>query len=175
MNRATKGFGMLLLGLVLILPACKPEADTDENRLKAAQEHQEVSLLKTTLGKALQDMSKQFPLEQQEDFVKYMQENIGFDVVEQKAVRAMADHFTVQEIRALTKFYRSPEGNSINQKYDEYLGDIMPVVQTQIGQAGSAWMAKQQQSQLGPLAQPPASMQQPDQAQTMQVPETEGQ
>jgi hypothetical protein len=156
MDRALKRYGTLVLGLVLLLlPACgRQAADTAENRLQAAREHQQVSPLKTTLDNAIKDLSRQFPPDKREDFVQFMRMNIGVEAVEQKAIRVMADHFTVQEIQALTRFYGSPEGRSINEKYGQYLADIMPVIQAQLSQAGSAWLAGQQPQQGQPEPQP---------------------
>ncbi|MDA8165371.1 MAG: DUF2059 domain-containing protein [Desulfobacteraceae bacterium] len=151
MNHAMKKCWALLLGLLLVtaLPACnKLGADTPENRLKAAQEHQLVSPLKTTIDNAINDMSKQFPPDKREDFIRFMRANVDMNLMEQKAVQAMANHFTLREIKALTNFYRSPEGKAINQKYGDYLADLMPVIQSQLGRAGNAWLMQQQQQEL---------------------------
>jgi hypothetical protein len=130
------------------LPACQQQAaDTPEHRLEAAREYQRISPLKTTLDNAIQDLAKQFPPEKRDGFIQFMRMNISAEAVDQKATQAMADHFTVGEIRALTSFYSSPEGRSINEKYGAYMADIMPVIQSQLTGTASAWLARQEQQQ----------------------------
>lgn len=147
--------GMLLvLGMFILgLSACHHRAaDTQENRLKAAREYQQVSPLKVTLDDAVNDLAKQFAPDKRSDFIRFMRMHIEIGAIQQKEVEAMADHFTVREIQALTRFYGSPEGRSINKKYGDYMADIMPVIQSQLAHAAGAWLAQQhRQDQQQPL------------------------
>ncbi|MEJ2034338.1 MAG: DUF2059 domain-containing protein [Deltaproteobacteria bacterium] len=179
MNRMTKScWGALLLMLFTLgLPACQQRtADTPENRLEAARAYQRVSPLKVTLDDAIKELATQLAPDQRSDFIQFMRMKISSEAVEQKAVQAMANHFTVREIRALTKFYSSPEGRAINEKYGDYMNDLMPVIQSQLAQAAKAWLAQQQQKDQEQQAQPepPASPQEPEGKSSPATPEKGG-
>lgn len=161
MNLTTRSSWVVLLLVLftLVLSACH-RADTPENRLAAAKDYQKISPLKVTLDGAIKELAMQLAPEERGDFIQFMRTKINIEAIEQKSAQAMAAHFTVREIRALTKFYSSPEGRAINEKYEDYMNDVMPVIQSQLSGAAKAWVAQQQQHD-GEQAQPepPASPQ----------------
>ncbi|MBC7962325.1 MAG: DUF2059 domain-containing protein [Steroidobacteraceae bacterium] len=55
--------------------------------------------------------------------------------LESITLETMPNHFTTKEIRAMSKFYSSPEGASILKKFGGYMAAIMLAIQNQIMKA----------------------------------------
>ena len=57
------------------------------------------------------------------------------DSTYQIILKALVKHFTVNEIKAMTAFYSSPEGKSIRQKMMPIWAEVMPQVNQELAKA----------------------------------------
>ncbi len=64
-----------------------------------------------------------------------MTEYIDFKSLEQSLKGLMVKHFTADEIKALTDFYKSPAGSSVMKKFGKYSADTVPLIQREIVKA----------------------------------------
>jgi hypothetical protein len=91
----------------------------------------------------VEEMSKQMPLEERQDFSDFMNNDVRWADIEAAAKKSLATHLTVEEITALAEFMEKPVGKSAMGKMKYYMADLMPIVQTEIKRALAARKAAQ--------------------------------
>lgn len=137
MNKSPKTFTYIISLLVvcfITLPAlAKTNNDTEAARREAALAYLKVQPMSTVMDEMAEQFSKQMKPEASKRFKTSMKNFIDVKALESAAVDAMAKNFTVDEIKALTKFYASPEGRSVMKKMPDYMRELMPHIQNQIG------------------------------------------
>lgn len=116
----------LLLGLCLclVLPsmalaAGQPDAKDVAQRLQAAQEYWKLAQVRQQITETVERISTQLPPEQQKKFIaqfKAFFDQKRMDSIKKRWVAMCADAFTAKELKAMVKFYGSPEGISIRDK-----------------------------------------------------------
>jgi hypothetical protein len=128
---------LALLVLILAVGCSEPKSpgttsDTPENRKLAAERYLKVVPPRDLLRNLAANMARRLPPARRRLFM----EAISDKELEQAASRiilaALVEHFTAQELNALTAFYSSPEGKSIRPKFGPYMGDIMPQIGAEI-------------------------------------------
>lgn len=132
----------LLLVLILALTAACSEqkatppaaalADNEENRLAAAKTYLEVVPPQDILKELSDKVVKMLPEKSQKVFLEVMNSKPLQESTYRITLNALGKHFTVNEIKALTVFYGSPEGKAIRHKYGEYMADVMPQINQEV-------------------------------------------
>jgi|GEM_PF-1961178 len=117
---------VLLLGLCLclLLPsmalaAGQPDAKEVAQRLQAAQEYWKLAEVRQQIMDTVKRISTQLPAEQQKKFLdqfKAFFDDKRMGSIQKRWVAMCADVFTAKELKAMVKFYGSPEGISIRDK-----------------------------------------------------------
>lgn len=107
-------------------------ADSKEERIAATKEYLKAVPVTGMAEDLTNEMMKSVPEEQQEMAAEVLKKALDPKFLESITLMAMPRHFTTDEIKAMTKFYASPEGASIMRKYGTYVADIMPAVQSRI-------------------------------------------
>ncbi|MCB2193448.1 MAG: DUF2059 domain-containing protein [Deltaproteobacteria bacterium] len=117
---------LLLLGLslCLILPSAalaagQPDAKDVAQRLQVAQEYWELAEVRQQIMDATNRISTQLPPEQQKEFMKQYKAFFSdkrIESIKKRWVAMCADVFTAKELKAMVKFYGSPEGIAIRKK-----------------------------------------------------------
>jgi len=78
---------------------------------------------------------KSVPAEKQTGFDAFIRKTLRPDFIERVSIQAMVKTFTALEINAMTSFYDSPEGRSVQAKMGTYLAEIMPLLQQEMMRA----------------------------------------
>ena len=107
--------------------------DTYGNRLAAAERYLQVASMKDMMRDLIVETAKNLPEKVRGAYVSLMNEHIRVEILERAALASMAKHFTVDELNALAEFYGSNEGRSAMKKFGAYMGDVMPVIQQEMG------------------------------------------
>jgi len=106
--------------------------DTQENRMIAAKRYAAVMPIEEVVRDSVQIMAQSIPEKDREKFVELMSNDFEIKELERGTFDSMVKHFTVRELDALTKFYGSPEGQSVKKKFGGYMADIMPLIEQEM-------------------------------------------
>jgi hypothetical protein len=91
--------------------------------------------MKDMMRDTIVETAKNLPEKVRGAYVSLMNKHIRVEILERAALASMAKHFTVDELNALADFYGSNEGRSAMKKFGAYMGDVMPVIQQEMGRA----------------------------------------
>jgi hypothetical protein len=127
-----KVFFVVAIVCGLAVSAAAQPADTPENRRAAAARYIAAIPVETMVTDMIDGMTAQQPPANRSAFKTMMRKLMRVDFIERITVDGMTKHFTVQEIDAMTRFYASPEGQSITKKFGPYMADIMPAIQQEV-------------------------------------------
>jgi len=122
-----------------------PVADSEESRQTAAKQYLELVPPQELLAEMSDKVVKMLPEKDQKVFLEVMKGKSMREATYRISLNALVKHFTVNEIKALTAFYGSPEGKSVRHKLGDYMADVMP----QVHQEMIATLQKLQQEQQG--------------------------
>jgi len=109
--------------------------DTPENRAAAARHYLKTVPAEDFFQDIVSGMSKNLPQESRERFLEFIKQNLRWQDLERITMANVTKHFTVNEIDALTAFYGSPEGRSIQKKFPAYMTDVINLMQKEITRA----------------------------------------
>jgi len=124
---------ILLLSAALLASAAPTHAaDTKNDRIAATREYLKAIPAENMVKDLTSEILKTVPPEQQTMAVETLKKALDPAFLESVILIALPKHFTADEIKALTRFYTSPEGASIMKKYGAFMADIMPAVQSRI-------------------------------------------
>lgn len=107
------------------------EGNTEENyeeRLTLSREMHEIWPIRPKVEAALEAVSGQIDEVNRPKFKAAMRKAIKFEALEQASIDAMADIFTVEELKAMIDFYGSKEGRSVSHKTLDYEKSLEPVI-----------------------------------------------
>lgn len=125
-----KSIGFLLI--LALTAACGQQpttggsvSDNEENRLAAAKQYLEVAPAQDLLMELTRGVAERIP----EDARKSLEKILAGKTIKEQAyqitLKALVKHFTVNEIKAMTSFYRTPEGQSIRKEQSLYMAEVM--------------------------------------------------
>ncbi len=135
---------LLLLLMLVLAAACTeqkatqtgaPATDSEENRLAAAKEYLKIAPAEDLLKDMTNSFAGKLPEPVQKKFNEVMASQALKDSTYQVTLKALVKYFTVNELKAMTVFYSSPEGKSIRQKMAPYMSEIMPHVYQELAKA----------------------------------------
>ena len=136
---------LLLLLVLLVAAACSEQkapqpvaapapavADNEANRQAAAKQYLEVSPPQEMLTEMSGKVVKMLPEKSQKVFLEVMKSKSLQEATYNITLKALVKHFTVNELKAMTAFYGSPEGKAIRKKFGDYMADVMPEVNKEV-------------------------------------------
>ena len=109
--------------------------DTPENRARQADRYLAATPPREMIRDATEQISRSIPQEQRQQFKDLMNTHLDIGVLEASMKRAMAKHFSADELKALADFYGSSVGRSAMKKFGVYMADVMPVIQNELMRA----------------------------------------
>ena len=136
-----KGRRVLLAALLPAFMAAAPaaaddRADTPENRVKAAKTYLELVPIEQMADRVAGNVLLLIPEEKRDLFRQGVSEGLARANIEDIMVKIVAKHFTAAEIEAMTAFYGSVEGQTIERKLKGYMADIslhvIPIIQNSV-------------------------------------------
>lgn len=111
--------------------------DTPPLRAAAARRYIHTYSIKDAMGGMVDSMAVQIPEARRKAFIDLMTNGVNYDALNTLMCNAVAKHFTVEEIAALTAFYGSPAGRAAMQKYGPYMTDLMPGLMLEMQRAAA--------------------------------------
>jgi hypothetical protein len=130
-----------------------PVADNEANRTTAAKQYLEVAPPQELLTDMTDKVVKILPENQRKMFLSVMQAKSLQDATYRISLNALVKHFTVNELKAMTAFYSTPEGKSIRPKLSLYMADIMPQISKEVVEALTK--AEKEEQAKSPQSQKP--------------------
>ncbi len=132
--------------LVLLVPAAshatsQPLADTGQAEVPAAEMAERVKLatfyhdamdLREIVNRDIEAAGQGLSEKDFATYTKAVQVHLDYVKLEQDSIQAMAQTFTLPELKALVAFYGSPEGKSAHSKMPLYIGQIAPEIRKAI-------------------------------------------
>lgn len=100
--------------------------DKYEERLNLARKMHEIWPVRPRVEDALDAVAEQVPAAERLKFKAGMRKGIKFQALEEASIDAMADIFTVKELKAMIEFYGSKEGRSVSHKTSDYERALQP-------------------------------------------------
>jgi hypothetical protein len=116
--------------------------DTPEARREAALRYLEVNPLSDLMADMATKVAATLPEEARAPFVQAMTEELDLQPLQDAMVESLAKRMTLAEIHALHAFYASAEGKSVMKKLSDYMADVMPIIQEEVGRALGRAMEK---------------------------------
>jgi hypothetical protein len=123
---------IMLSAAVLMSAVPALAADSKDDRIAATRDYLKAVPVTAMAGDLTSELMNAVPPEQQAMAAEVLKKALDPEFLESVTLAAMPKHFTTDEIKAMTRFYSSPEGASIMRKYGAYMADIMPAVQSRI-------------------------------------------
>lgn len=117
-----------------IKPLPDDEASYTE-RLALSHKMHEIWPIRPKIENALDVVSEQIQPDKRLEFKSGMRRAISFEALEEQSIEAMADIFTVEELRAMIDFYGSKEGRSVSHKTTDYEQALLPLMTKMIDKA----------------------------------------
>jgi len=104
-------------------------------RLALAQKMHEIRPINIQVEDIIQQMAQRYPEDKRAVFTTRMMEVFDKKALTDISVKAMADTFTVAELKKMIDFHGSPEGNAISEKMPVYQGLVEPELVKKIDKA----------------------------------------
>lgn len=115
--------------------AAESDETISKERLRLAEEMHDIWPIRTRLESAIDTVSQGFPPERQAEVKATMRKSIKFDELEEASIKAMAETYTDEELKAMIAFYGSEVGRSISAKTGDYENGIRPVISKMMDKA----------------------------------------
>lgn len=128
-----------LTGLVFALE------DKSENRELQAKRYLEANPPKAIIEALAERTASSLPETERKPYTEMLTKYLDLSVITQAMQVSLVKYFTADELKVLADFYSMPDAKSAMGKMDNYLTDILPVVQIE--------MLKAQQQAFNPHQQ----------------------
>lgn len=118
-------------------PVAAPAIPAEEmkERTKLATDYHDLVDIREIINKDIASGAAALNPEEQEKYMTAIQVRIDYDKIEQLSIAAMANTFTVPELKALIAYFGSPEGKSSQAKMGQYIDQVSPEVRKAIDAA----------------------------------------
>lgn len=100
----------------------------EKERLELAGKMHEIWPIRTRVETALESIAKGVPEDRQSEVKAAMRKAIQFGQLEEESIKAMAEIFTAEELKAMITFYGSDTGRAISAKTGDYELALRPVM-----------------------------------------------
>lgn len=109
-------------------------ADWDA-RLALAKRMHELQPAAAQLDDAIATVAERLPPQERKGFEIAMKKILDYKTLEQTSINAMAETFTLDELKAMVAYNESPEAQSISKKFALYQGRVQPKVYEMLDRA----------------------------------------
>ena len=144
--KSKKTIGAVLLASAISIGAFSmmngAMAESQEDRIEAAKAYEKVVSVESMTKDMFDAMRGNPQVGLTDEDIDMILGLYDFDEMRKIMLEAMAKHFTVTEINALTEFYSKPEGVSVMKKFPAYMNDLMPYMQQMMMKGMQAAMQK---------------------------------
>lgn len=109
-------------------------ADWDA-RLALSKRMHEIQPAAAQLDDAIATVAERLPPQERKGFEIAMKKILDYKTLEKTSIDAMAETFTLSELKAMVAYNESPEAQSISKKFVIYQGKIQPKVYEMLDRA----------------------------------------
>jgi len=127
-----------LIGSVSFDTQAQDTSDMAEKLNLAKQYTQSVSI-EDEINKSIEELVVQVPVDKRALLKSTLERNIKIDRLQSVSEMALADVFTLDELKALVAFYETPEGKAIKEKMPLYQSRLEPILGQMIRDAVQAY------------------------------------
>ena len=120
---------LIALSVISVISIANTQENCSKEKTEAIIEYLNVNSVDDLMGQVLIEIQKQIPSEKREVFTKIWESIFDRNELKEMMINSMCKYFTIKEIKALTKFYSSPEGKSVMEKMPQYMAELMPYLQ----------------------------------------------
>lgn len=133
-----------LLTLLLVMVSLSPALAQDDMdaRLKAARDYESTTPVIALMDNMIEEFKKNPQIGEDPAMMDVMFGAMDKQAMKEDTIKLMAKHFTVDELKALTAFYASPEGKSVMKKMPVYMSESMPIIQREVMKGMAAVQAE---------------------------------
>jgi hypothetical protein len=144
-------FAVVTLSMMLSCAAYAgtPDADHDA-RDKEAKLFLKASPPQALVDQMLDGLSKNPQAQFTAADIASIKSSVDYGALGKAMEDSLVKNFTVDELKTMTKFFGSPEGQSITKKMPAYMADVAPVLQQQLKEHVIALMKSKQQGGYTP-------------------------
>ena len=124
----------LTLTTVLLLSCMTPvfaqQSDDMNERLKIAKEYNQIFPVKQDIETAISAMILQVPAADRPLLESILKRNVNVERLETASQLALAETFTLEELKALMAFYKTDSGKAVKEKMPQFQQKIQPILET---------------------------------------------
>ncbi len=102
-------------------------ADWDA-RMALAKRMHDIQPAAAQIDEAIATVSERLPVSERKGFEIAMKKILDYKALEEASITAMAETFTLDELKAMVAYNETPEAQSISRKFPTYQGKIQPKV-----------------------------------------------
>jgi len=117
----------LLMASISIATQAQDTSDMAAKLNLAKQYTQSVSI-EDEINKSIEELVVQVPVEKRALLKSTLERNIKTDRLQSVSEMALADVFTLDELKALVDFYSTAEGKAIKEKMPQYQARLEPIL-----------------------------------------------
>ena len=119
---------LIVLSIAALNSGALPCAYAAESKQELAKEMNEYRPVQDQVEIAIDQIAQQFPDGDRAAFKSFMRNHLDFQAIEKISVDAMADTFTVEELKAMVEYYAKPEARSASEKLQGYQEKVSPEI-----------------------------------------------
>lgn len=119
--------------------------DTPENRTTQVDRYLKAVPPESMLNDMIEKVGKTLPPDQRAAFTSMLTKHLNLTRFTGAMRAALIKWFTADEIAAMADFYGSPAGKAIMKKMGDYMAELMPMMQEELGKAMQATQAEMMQ------------------------------
>jgi hypothetical protein len=111
-------------------------ADLDERIALSKEWHKLMPIsVREQIDAAVDQVAQTQPENEREVFKANMKAVLNYQALEKISIDAMADTYTVAELKAMNEYYAKPEAKSAQPKYNTYANIVFPEITRMLDQA----------------------------------------
>lgn len=99
-----------------------------EERVALATRMHEIQPSKDQVDDAVVTVAQRLPQQERKGFEIAMKKILDYKTLEKASIEAMAEIYTLPELKAMVAYNETPEARSISRKFEAYQGRIQPKV-----------------------------------------------
>jgi len=130
--------GLIALFIVLF-PAINVFAESVDldktERIKLSKDLHDIRNIRDRINATILAVAEILPLEDREDFQKYVQLKIDYDGLEAKSVEYVSEVYSTGELKAMIAYFGSPDGQSAEAKGEQFSVKIGKDIMAQVDAA----------------------------------------
>lgn len=105
-------------------------------RLDLSEKMHKIRPARKQIDSAIEQVARSgLPVEEQQAFILSIKRIIDYKALEKTSIEAMAETFSVPELKAMVDYYEKPEAQSASEKFPDYQKKIEPVIYQMLDRA----------------------------------------